>query len=108
MSPEPHRSPEVVMNRLLKPFPQNLLRNGYPFLVVFGIEVIFVLYLAVSHRSVIGHDAFQYFGLQYYFLNNAVNAGETAQWLPLMTHGTVSNWWYAVQSSMVQSALLAL
>src|SRR4030095_10274660 len=81
---------------------------GYPFLIVFGIEAILVLSLMSSHRGVIGHDAFQYFGLQYYFLNNAVNSGETAQWMPLMTHGTVANWWYAVQASMLQGALLAL
>ena len=88
--------------------PVHILRKGYPLLLVFGIEVAFILYLVLGHRGVIGHDAFQYFGLQYYFLNNAVNAGETAQWMPLMTHGTVSNWWYVVQSSPLQSALLAL
>ena len=86
----------------------NSFCNGYPFLIVLGIETIFILYLILTHRGVIGHDAFQYFGLQYYFLNNAVNSGETAQWMPLMTHGTVGNWWYAVQASMLQGALLAL
>jgi hypothetical protein len=86
----------------------HILRKSYPFLIVFGLEVAFIFALLISHRGVIGHDAFQYFSLQYYFLNNAVHAGETAQWMPLMTHGTVSNWWYAVQSSMVQAAILAL
>jgi hypothetical protein len=83
-------------------------RRGYPFLVVLGLEALFVFYLILGHRGVIGHDAFQYFGLQYYFLNNAVNSGETAQWLPLTTHGAVSNWMYGVQSGILQSALLAL
>jgi len=81
--------------------------KSYPFVIALGIEAIFVFYLLVAHRGVLGHDAFQYFGLQYYFLNNAVTAGETAQWMPLMTYGTVSNWWYSVQSSMLQGALLA-
>jgi hypothetical protein len=83
------------------------LRKLYPFLIVFAIELIFIFYLIISHRGVIGHDAFQYFSLQYYFLNNAVNAGETAQWMPFVTHGTVSNWWYGVQSGIVQSAMLS-
>ena len=77
-------------------------------MIVLALETVFIAFLIVSHLGVIGHDAFQYFSLQYDFLNNAVNSGETAQWMPLMTHGTVSNWWYAVQASMFQSALLAL
>ena len=83
------------------------LRKLYPILIVFAIELIFILYLIIGHRGVIGHDAFQYFGLQYYFLNNAATAGETPQWMPLMTHGTVSNWWYSVQSGILQSAMLS-
>jgi hypothetical protein len=97
------REVQKLESRVMRP-----VRKSYPFLIVFGLEAVFILYLVIGHRGLIGHDAFQYFGLQYYFLNNAVNAGETAQWMPLMTHGTVSNWWYAVQSSMVQAAFLAL
>jgi hypothetical protein len=89
------------------PLPMQL-RRLYPFCIVFAIELSFTLYLIVAHRGVIGHDAFQYFALQYYFLNNAVNSGETAQWLPLLTHGTVANWWYGLQAGIVQSAMLAL
>jgi hypothetical protein len=92
----------------LKHLAPQIFRKGYPFLIVLALEAIFILYLVIGHRGVIGHDAFQYFGLQYYFLNNAVNSGETAQWMPLMTHGTVANWWYAVHASMLQGALLAL
>src|SRR4029453_3885479 len=92
----------------LKHSAPQILRKGYPFLIVFALEAVFILYLVIGHRGVIGHDAFQYFGLQYYFLNTAVKSGETAQWMPLMTHGTVANWWYAVQASMLQGALLAL
>jgi hypothetical protein len=43
------------------------LRRLYPFGIVFAIELSFTLYLIVAHRGVIGHDAFQYFALQYYF-----------------------------------------
>jgi len=83
------------------------LRKLYPFWIVFSIELSFIAFLIVSHRGVIG-DAFQYFTLQYYFLNNAVTSGETAQWLPLVTHGTVANWWFGVQGGIFQSAMLAL
>jgi hypothetical protein len=33
-------------------------------------------------------------------------AGEIPQWMPFMSHGTVSTWWYSVQSSMLQNVLL--
>jgi len=83
-------------------------RRLYPFLIVLAIEFFFMLYLVVGHRGVIGHDTFAYFSLQYYFLNNAANSGETVQWMPLITHGFVSNWWYAPQAGILQRALLGL
>ena len=50
-----------------------------------------------------GHDTWQYLALQYYFLNDHVTNGIVPQWMPYMTQGTVSNWWFAVQSSILQS-----
>lgn len=79
----------------------------YPLLIGLGVELVFVLWLGFTHRNVIGHDAFQYFGVQYYFLNNAANSGEIAQWIPFLTHGTVANWWYGIQAGVFQCVLLA-
>jgi len=79
----------------------------YPLLIGLGVELVFVLWLGITHRNVIGHDAFQYFGVQYYFLNNAANSGEIAQWIPFLTHGTVANWWYGIQAGIFQCTLLA-
>lgn len=61
----------------------------------------------LEHRMPRGHDTFQYFSLQYYFLNHAVEYGNVPQWMPFMSQGTVANWWYAIQGGMLQIALLA-
>ena len=52
------------------------------------------------------HDGFQYFTLQYYFLNNVVTSGEIPQWMPFMTQGTVSTWWDIIQGGILQNVLL--
>ncbi len=88
-------------------FRARLVRN-YPFMVVFALELLLMVYLWWERRVPPGHDAFQYFGVQYYFLNNAAFAGETAQWMPFMTQGTVANWWFCMQNGLVEGALLAL
>ena len=67
------------------------------------VELLILLYLALSGKIPFGHDGFQYFILQYYFLNNSIQSGEIAQWMPYMTHGTVANWWYYLQGSPLQS-----
>jgi hypothetical protein len=83
-------------------------RCPWPFFSVLALEVLFAAVLVVCRRGVIGHDAFQYFGLQYSFLSNASTSGELAEWMPFMTHGTVSNWWYSIQAGLIQASLLAL
>ena len=77
------------------------------FLFIVCIESVFTL-VAIVCRRIPNHDSFQYFHLQYYFLNHAVMHGEIPQWMPFMTHGTVANWWYAVQGGLFQNALLLL
>jgi hypothetical protein len=77
------------------------------FFLVF-LQVTFYAYLILTHRIPGGWDGFQYFHLQYYFLNDAVYSGEIPQWLPYLTHGTVSTWWASIQNSLLQSALLLL
>ena len=60
----------------------------------------------LQHRAPAAHDGFQYFTLQYFFLNNAIQSGELAQWIPYMSQGTVATQWYGVQGSLLQNALL--
>ncbi len=67
-----------------------------------GLEALLVLFLILDQRYPRLHDGFQYFALQYYFLNNAVMSGEIPQWLPFMIQGTAANWWYEVQAGFVQ------
>ncbi len=75
------------------------------FLLVLGFEITISCFLIMTHRIDCGHDGFQYFFLQYYFLNNIVNVGEIPQWMPFMTHGTVASWLYAITSGLLQSTL---
>ena len=62
----------------------------------------------LQHRAPATHDGFQYFTLQYYFLNNAAQGGGVAQWIPYMSHGTVATLWYGIQGSLLQQVLLRL
>ena len=59
-----------------------------------------------GRRLPAGHDGFQYFTLQYYFLDNAIQTHDVAQWVPYLTHGTVATLWYTIQASFLQSVLL--
>ena len=59
-----------------------------------------------QHRVPAVHDGFQYFTLQHFFLNNAIQSGEVAQWIPYMTQGTTATLWYGVQGSFLQALLL--
>jgi hypothetical protein len=76
------------------------------FLTVLVAESIHLIVAAGQHRVPLGHDGFQYFTLQYYFLNNALQSHEVAQWVPYMTQGTIGSLWYGIQASLLQSALV--
>jgi len=76
------------------------------FLLVAAGPVIHTLVMVLQHRLPVGHDGFQYFTTQWYFLNNAVQSGEVAQWIPYMTEGTVATFWYGVQASFCQNVLM--
>lgn len=84
-----------------------MLRVLLPGILV-ALEALLLGWICVSGRLVRGHDGFQYFTLQYSFLSATAQSGEIPLWMPFMTHGTVSNWWYAVQGSLLQNGLLLL
>jgi hypothetical protein len=75
-------------------------------LFLVALEVAHTATAVLQHRAPAAHDGFQYFTLQYYFLNNAIQSGELAQWIPYMSQGTVATVWYGVQGSLLQNALL--
>lgn len=75
------------------------------FLLIILMEAGIFFYLINDRRMVGGQDGFQYFALQYTFLNNVVHYHEIPQWLPFMTHGTVATWWYAIQAGIFQNVL---
>ncbi len=79
-----------------------------PLASIILVEFLILLYLALSIKIPFGHDGFIYFLLQYYFLNNSIQSGEIAQWMPFMTHGTVANWWYYFQGNPLQSLWMLL
>lgn len=83
-----------------------LKKEGLLFLLAVFFESIFIAALMQQHRVPAGHDGFQYFTLQYYFLNNAVNYGEIPQWIPFMTHGSIATIWYGIQAGILQNILV--
>src|SRR3972149_4458922 len=54
------------------------------FLAIVTAELAHTGVAMLQHRVPSGHDGFQYFTIQYYFLNNAIQAHEVAQWIPYM------------------------
>ena len=66
------------------------------FLALVAIELAHTATAILQHRVPATHDGFQYFTLQYFFLNNAIQGGGVAQWIPYMSHGTVATVWYGV------------
>jgi hypothetical protein len=71
-------------------------------------ELVWCVFLAVTHRIPIGHDGFQYFYVKYYFFNDFVRHGEIAQWLPYLTHGAPAAWWFIVQGGIFDPLALLL
>ena len=78
------------------------------FLCIVGLEAAHTATAVLLHRIPGAHDGFQYFTLQYFFLNNAIQAHDVAQWIPYMTQGTVGSLWYGIQGSFLQAVLLQL
>ncbi len=83
-------------------------KEGLLFAVIVIWQAASYGYLIFQNRIVMGHDGFQYFALQYYFLNNTIFTKEIPQWMPFMTQGTVATWWYGIQASLLQNSLLFL
>ena len=83
-------------------------RSRLAFLTIVVAEFAHALTAAAQHRVPIGHDGFQFFTLQYYFLNNAIHAHEAAQWVPYMNQGTSASIWHGIQATLLQSVLMHL
>jgi len=82
------------------------LREVAYFSIIFFLQIFLYVFIILQKRIPAGWDTFQYFHLQYYFLNNKIISGEISHWMPYMTHGTVSTWWYTIQAGIVQNILL--
>ena len=85
-----------------------ITRARLAFFTIVVAELAHAATAALQHRVPIGHDGFQFFTLQYYFLNNAILAHEAAQWVPYMNQGTVASIWYGIQATLLQSVLMHL
>src|SRR4029077_3034601 len=85
-----------------------LTRRGLPLVALVVLELAHSAFGIAQHRVPAGHDGFQFFTLQYYFLNNAVQSHDVAQWMPYMNQGTVATMWYAIQASFLQNAAVAV
>ncbi|PIW63575.1 MAG: hypothetical protein COW13_01565, partial [Candidatus Omnitrophica bacterium CG12_big_fil_rev_8_21_14_0_65_50_5] len=56
-------------------------------------ELFYFMFLTGNHLFPHLLDGFQYFHVQYYFLNHRIIYNETPFWIPYLSHGTVSTWW---------------
>ncbi len=83
-----------------------ILTEKFLFSILLILQTSFFVFNVCSARIPVGHDGFQYFSIQYYFLNNAVVNGEVAQWMPFMTQGSLAAWWYVIQASIPQQIFL--
>ncbi|MEN6421575.1 MAG: hypothetical protein ABFD76_06460, partial [Smithella sp.] len=90
----------------MKDWKNSTLPESFLFLLIILIEAGIFLFLIHGRWIVGGQDGFQYFALQYSFLNNVVNYGEIPQWMPFMTQGTVATWWHTIQGGILQNVLL--
>ena len=61
--------------------------------------------LLLGRRVPMGHDSLQYLQLEYTFWNEAAITGMPPQWMPFMTHGTLSNVWVVISQGMLVGAL---
>ncbi len=75
-----------------------LTRRGCLFFFLLAVQVLLTVNLIEGRRLPV-HDTFFAFSLQYYFLNNAVTAGEIPQWIPFLTHGTSAWYWILIQGA---------
>jgi hypothetical protein len=83
-------------------------RTRLLFSAIAAAELAHAFVATLQHRVPAGHDGFQFFTLQYYFLNNAVQAHEVAQWVPYMNQGTVASIWHGIQATLLQSVAIHL
>jgi len=72
------------------------MRTKHFLLPVLFLEFLLILYLILTHR-LIQHDTFFCFYSQYFFLNNAVVAGQIPLWVPNLVHGTTAGFWFFIQ-----------
>jgi hypothetical protein len=69
--------------------------------------VLIRLVLVLGNRVPMGHDTFQYMQLQYIlFFNEPALHGAVPQWLPFLTHGSVSNFWVIFCQGILTSVLV--
>ncbi len=87
-------------------------KRGFVFFVfLFLLLVLSVLrfYLVMDKRIPMGHDTFQYLQLQYNLFFNEPALNKTVpQWLPFMTHGTVSNLWLIFSQGIFVSVIVPI
>jgi len=64
------------------------------FLIIIFFELSLMAYLIANHRMVLGHDGFEWFVDQWYFVNGKVSYHEVPLWTPFVTHGQVTSYTY--------------
>jgi len=85
-------------------------KRGFVMFVFFFLMLVLSVlrfYLVMDKRIPMGHDTFQYLQLQYnLFFNEPALHKAVPQWLPFMTHGTVSNFWVVFCQGIFTSVIV--
>ena len=85
-------------------------KRGFVMFVFFFLMLVLSVlrfYLVMDKRIPMGHDTFQYLQLQYtMFFNEPALHKAVPQWLPFMTHGTVSNFWVVFCQGIFTSVIV--
>ncbi len=90
---------------MLKALPKNLNYRHWLLCFLIAVEIVVALGLIGEARIPRAFDGFQYFNLQYYFLNNAIASGELPQWLYTPHSGGPANIVYGLQAGIFQNII---
>ncbi len=80
----------------LSRFPKIFCIEKFLLIIVILLEFTVISYLILTHRMADKHDGFYILTFQYYFLNNVAVSREIPQWLPFISHGVPTSWWYTL------------
>lgn len=75
------------------------------FVAVILVELLFTVFLCVGRYMPSSHDSFQQFAVHRFFLSQAANGGDVAQWAPQLAQGSRLDFWWAIHATPIQTLM---